>query len=323
MIVRRASDRPREILRRLIDDLEHAESLSRRVVPIEEILPPIREAADALAEISRSRPWPYQCVTNPKGNSRHCNYIQADWAAPDGGGTNKAYPVRRCPYHAQGGRIVSVARPTAVVVPDNRSYRARYLDDVAPTTMAGRIIKFRKKAPTSSPTTTARSGGSGFCRSMRRGAGRLDQVQRRGRGADRIQGLLYDGFDMPPRETLGDMDQTQWAEGLSGAPDDPWKHQMCLPLQQVDTKEMFCFVTTSMTGRRAVGQLLRHYDRLRRSGSDEVPVVRLRTGGFKHKDSRVGFVKTPLFVVFGKTPRDNAAKPDTSMAAILNDVILL
>ena len=80
-------------------------------------------------------------------------------------------------------------------------------------------------------------------------------------------------------------------------------------------------MTSSKTGRRAVGNLLRHYDRLRRSNTDEVPVVRLRTGGFKHKDDRVGWVTTPVFVVFGKTSRDSAAKPDTSTEAILNDKI--
>ncbi len=233
-------------------------------------------------------------------------------------------PLDGAPIPPKAVAIVPVARPTAVAVPDNRSYRARYLDDVAPTTMAGRIIKFSKEGTyVVADDDSEISEDQDFVALCDEVLVGWIKFNGEGEAPDRIQGLLYDGFDMPPRETLGDMDQTQWAEGLSGAPDDPWKHQMCLPLQQVDTKEMFCFVTTSMTGRRAVGQLLRHYDRLRRSGSDEVPVVRLRTGGFKHKDSRVGFVKTPLFVVFGKTPRDNAAKPDTSMAAILNDAIPL
>jgi hypothetical protein len=134
-------------------------------------------------------------------------------------------------------------------------------------------------------------------------------------------GLLYGGFNMPQRESLGDLDQSTWEEGLDGRPADPWQHQMYLVLQQADTKEMFTFITGSVTGRRAVGTLLRHYERLRCNGSDEVPVVRLRKGGFKHKDDRVGFVVTPVFVVFGKTPRESAAKPDTSTEAILNDQI--
>jgi hypothetical protein len=76
-------------------------------------------------------------------------------------------------------------------------------------------------------------------------------------------------------------------------------------------------VASTKTSRRAVGNLLRHYDRLRRSNANEVPVVRLRTGGYKHKESRVGWVVTPVFVVFGKTSRDSAAKPDTSTGGVL------
>ena len=54
---------------------------------------------------------------------------------------------------------------------------------------------------------------------------------------------------------------------------------------------------------------------------DELPVIKLGTGGFEHKDSRVGWVATPVFVVVGRAPRDSAAKPDTSIAAFLDDKI--
>ncbi len=84
---------------------------------------------------------------------------------------------------------------------------------------------------------------------------------------------------------------------------------------------MFTFVTSSKTGQRAVGSLIKHYRRMIKSCPDEVPVVRLKVGGFKHKDSRVGWVVTPMFVVYGKTKRDDAARPDTSMEVVLNDQI--
>jgi hypothetical protein len=41
---------------------------------------------------------------------------------------------------------------------------------------------------------------------------------------ERVQGLLYDGFVMPARDTLGDLDPSRWTEGLSGQPEDPWRH---------------------------------------------------------------------------------------------------
>ena len=50
-------------------------------------------------------------------------------------------------------------------------------------------------------------------------------------------------------------------------------------------------------------------------------MVWLRTGGFQHKDSRVGWVSTPVFVVCGRTSRDSAATPDTSTEAFIDDEI--
>ena len=132
-------------------------------------------------------------------------------------------------------------------------------------------------------------------------------------------GLLYDGFVMPARESLGDLDQKHWELGLDGQPADPWQHQMYLVLQHTETLELFTFVTSSKTGRRAVGNLLRHYDRMHKTHPGELPVVRLRTGGFQHKDARVGFVSTPVFVVCGRRPADSVAKPDTSTAAFIDD----
>jgi hypothetical protein len=70
-----------------------------------------------------------------------------------------------------------------------------------------------------------------------------------------------------------------------------------------------------------VGNLLRHYDRMQKTNPGEVPVVRLKAGGFNHRDDRIGWVPTPVFAVVGRAPRDSAAKPDTSAAADLNDQI--
>ena len=131
---------------------------------------------------------------------------------------------------------------------------------------------------------------------------------------DRVQGLLFDGFILPAARHAGRYGR------------DPVEHRSlresrkirgsiktALVLQQTETRELYTFVTTSITGRRAVGNLLRHYKRMRKTNPDEVPVVRLRPGGFNHRDPRVGWVPTPAFAIVGRTPRDSAAKPDTSV----------
>ena len=91
--------------------------------------------------------------------------------------------------------------------------------------------------------------------------------------------------------------------------------------EQPETTELFTFVTSSITGRRAVGNLLRHYDRMRRTHPDELPVVRLKVGGYQHRDERVGWVATPVFAVVGRAPRDSATKPDTSPGGDMDDEI--
>jgi hypothetical protein len=134
-------------------------------------------------------------------------------------------------------------------------------------------------------------------------------------------GPVFDGFVPPNREELGDTDQALWEKDLSGRPADPWQHQMLLPLQEIETGELLIFATSSITGRRAVGNLLRHCERMRVRDPDYYPVIKLQTSGFQHKDERVGFVRTPAFPVVGKTPKSGAAKFDTSVSADLNDAI--
>ena len=138
---------------------------------------------------------------------------------------------------------------------------------------------------------------------------------------DRVMGLLYGGFTVPPRGELGDMDESKWELGLDAKPADPWKHQNYLVLQRTDTDELATFVTSSKTGRRACANLLRHYNRMKHTYPDAYPVVRLKPSGFQHRDDRVGWVPTPAFAVVGRAPRGAAAKPDTTPGGDMEDEI--
>ena len=131
--------------------------------------------------------------------------------------------------------------------------------------------------------------------------------------------MLYDGFRMPERAELGDTDESAWEDGLDGLPADPWQHAMLVVLQDAKTSEMFTFSTSSKTGRRAVGTLLKHYDRMQRTNPTELPVVRLRTGSFSHRDERIGLVTVPTFLVVGRAPRDSVATPDLSVGGLIDD----
>ena len=210
----------------------------------------------------------------------------------------------------------------APLTTDTRSAQERYIDEVAPSTIAGQMVKFSKEGKfIVSETEEEISPERDFialCDEVL-----IGYVKFNGEGEppDRHQGLLYQGFTMPPRVGLGDMDQSQWSLGLDGLPADPWQHQICLVLQDPQSLALYTFVTSSITGRRAVGNLLRHFDRMRRSDPDSYPIVRLRPSGFQSKKKGVGWVHTPSFVVVKRTTKNSAVPPDSSVAADLNDSI--
>lgn len=137
----------------------------------------------------------------------------------------------------------------------------------------------------------------------------------------RKQGPLFGGFNPPKREELGDLDQTTWELGLSGKPTDPWQLQLLLPLQHVETNELFVFQTTSATGRRAVDRVIQTCERMSRLEPNDYPVIKLRVSGFQHRDDRVGWVKTPAFERVGKAPKADATMAVTSLAKDMDDEI--
>jgi hypothetical protein len=198
-----------------------------------------------------------------------------------------------------------------------------YLDEIAPASIVGRMAKFAKDGP-----FVTHDDGAPMSDTVPHAAlcdqtliGRI-KFNGPGQPPDRHMGLLYDGFVMPDRESLGDNDESKWETGLDGQPADPWQHQVYLVLQNTETQELFTFVTSSKTGRRPVGNLLRHYDRTRKTDAAFYPLVLLKTGGFNHPDQRVGWVATPLFAVVGRTPRADVAKPEVrSLKEEMNDEI--
>jgi hypothetical protein len=233
----------------------------------------------------------------------------------------------RAATKAQEPKAMVPAKPVsaAVALPDNRLPVQKYIDEIAPANIVGRMIKFSKegKFVTADDDEPVEETAEFVTLCDQTLIGWIKFHPEDDVPPDRVQGLLYDGFVMPARDTLGDLDPSHWTEGLSGQPEDPWRHQVCLVLQRTGTIELFTFVTTSLTGRRAAGNLLRHYDRMQRLNPGELPVVRLKPGGFNHRDPRVGWVAVPQFQIVGRAPRDSAAKPDTSVAADLNDEIPL
>jgi hypothetical protein len=218
---------------------------------------------------------------------------------------------------------VAANSSTALAIPDSRTDVQRYLDEIAPASIVGRLVKFTKDGQfATSDDGTVIGDDVDFIALVDQTLIGWVKFGEEGEPPERHMGLLYEGFVMPPRDSLGDLDQTKWEIGLDGRPADPYQHHVYLVLQRGDTSELFTFATSSMTGRRAIGTLLRHYDRTQRTRSTDYPVIRLKVGGFQHRDDRVGWVKVPVLAVVGRAPKHGAATPpDSSLAADMNDEI--
>jgi hypothetical protein len=218
-------------------------------------------------------------------------------------------------------QMPAVKKPTPLATQSSRSPREAYLDEIAPSGVVGRLIKFSKEGQfvyaDNDEQVSPDEDFVALCDQTLVSYVRFHD----GEPPERIGGLLYQNFVLPPRESLGDTNPAQWPIGLSGQPEDPWRHEIMIVFKRPATLELVTFATASKTGRRAVGNLLRHYDRMQRTEPGAQPVVRLRPGGFNHKDGRIGWVPTPAFAIIGTAATHTAAIPDTSIKGQLNDEI--
>jgi hypothetical protein len=216
--------------------------------------------------------------------------------------------------------LPAVAETTAVAIPETRTAIQQFQDEDSTGAMPGRQMRFNGKegffymADDESHVDESVNWVAPVDQMA------IGRIRFNGEGVPPTyqQGLPYDGYRRPPRENLPDRDPAEWPLGLNGQAEDPWKDQSHLILQRADTGELVTFSTTSKTGLNAVAALSKHYDRLQKTHPDMYPIVQCKLGGFEGK---YGWTHVPIFVVVGRVPKDSAAKPDSSIAADMNDAI--
>ena len=200
--------------------------------------------------------------------------------------------------------------PSVLAAPDNRNAAEKLADAVAPSVMPGPPFKFNGKegqfemAGSNEPLSEV-TRYAALLHEM--WAGRI-KFNGDGEQPTRIGGLPYDGYELPARENLGDLDPDEWPAGLDGKPSDPWLEQFLVPFQNMETLEIFTFQTTSTTGRTAVGTLMRAYNRMRRANPNEVPVVQLKASSYEHRT--FGRVNIHALVIVGRTTPGNPQRTD-------------
>jgi hypothetical protein len=101
-------------------------------------------------------------------------------------------------------------------------------------------------------------------------------------------GRPVDGFILPPREQLGDLDKI-------GKQDDPWQHSIQLTMKDADNGELYTWVSSSWGGRREVGKFLKTFNRDARKHPGQYPKVILGTRGEPNPD--YGTIDKPVLKV--------------------------
>jgi hypothetical protein len=195
------------------------------------------------------------------------------------------------------------------------------LDYLAKHTSMGTVLRFSKDGAFILPTqgdTALAEGTELVCHWNQARAG-YQRFNGKGEPPDVRIDLIFGGKP-PERSELGDDDASQWPiSDMTGRPEDPWREVQMLPLESVETGEVYIFQTMSKTGLRAVSNLLRQASRMAAKDPDQLPVIKLRAGGYD--DRRYGWVKTPAFEFVGKAPKTNATAAETSVSADMDDAI--
>jgi hypothetical protein len=118
-----------------------------------------------------------------------------------------------------------------------------------------------------------------------------------GKVADRRIYKVAEGFKPPPRENLGDNDESAWEAGLDGKPKNPWSLQDLLPLENFENGEIIIFTTSSTGGGIAVAELCQAYVRHAQRASRALPLVKLSVADMPTK--LYGDVPRPHFEISG------------------------
>jgi hypothetical protein len=126
---------------------------------------------------------------------------------------------------------------------------------------------------------------------------------------ERRLGKVADGFVMPQRSELGDLDESQWEKDADGKPRDPWVERWILPLEHLETGDLALFGTGGVGGIDALRKLCGSCGRNPRRGS---PIIKLVPSSYKHKTrGRVGI--PDLKIVGWEPPPEAIGLPDASI----------
>jgi hypothetical protein len=140
-----------------------------------------------------------------------------------------------------------------------------------------------------------------------------------GKPVEHIMGAVAEGFVPPLRSTLGYHDKSQWECFDDGREKDPWAFTNTMVLTTIeDEPQVFTFTTTSKGGIGALGKLAMNHGQHQQRRPDEVPVVELRRGSYKHKNREYGEIRVPIFKIVDRMPVDEL--PSLEGVGLVEDI---
>jgi hypothetical protein len=116
------------------------------------------------------------------------------------------------------------------------------------------------------------------------------------------------------RATLGDLDETKWPFGLSGAREDPWVHTIIMPL--LVNGAPLSFTSRTFGGRGAFYSLLKKFGWQGIDRPDQYPVIELGSETFHTRFG--GDKQKPVFTIVGWADRPDAGMDSGDMAVELD-----
>jgi hypothetical protein len=118
------------------------------------------------------------------------------------------------------------------------------------------------------------------------------------------------GQTHPWREDLDDDDKTEWELGIGGLPSDPWRDTRYVYLINLRSGKTYTFVSDTVGGRQAVGELKDAIMTVRQAQPNALPVVQLATGTMKTK---YGLRPKPDFkIIDWRNPGSDQAQQQSS-----------
>jgi hypothetical protein len=131
---------------------------------------------------------------------------------------------------------------------------------------------------------------------------------RDGKAEDQAWLRLADDPDLKAlRQTLDETDPSEWEElGPSGAPKDPYRESVMLPMVRMEDGHVFTFTSSSVGGTSAVKRLVKycliHLRAVPAAMADHVPIVEINVGHYQHPNRQVGQIFFPILDVVDWVP---------------------